>query len=145
MRTQRRKPVKKQKTYRQKRNIGGAESSDIFVFRSNQVSMQANTDPSFKEIGILHITESEAVNSARAAATDFLNVFGNKGFNNTIYDKTRNTALTKLMQHVAPNQKIFNLRFDTEMDGKSQLFFIHLYGSLFEKTVHIQVNPQTNV
>jgi hypothetical protein len=134
---------KKNKTRRSR--MGGAEHNvsehnKLFVYRSTQVSTQANTDPTYSEIGVIHITESAAVNALRAAATDILNVFGKKGFDNTIYDKARNEALAKLMEHVSPNQKVCNLRMEVENESAAKLFFIHLYGTLLEKNTEI-VNP----
>ena len=79
------------------------------------------------------MTESAAINALRATATGILNIFGKKGIDNTIYDKARNLALDKLMEHVKPNQKICNLRIDVVDEGASKLFFIHLYGTLLEK------------
>ena len=112
-----------------------AQDTSIFIYKSLQVSTQSNTDRTFEEVGIIHITESAAINTLRALATNTLNIFGNKGFDNTIYDTARNAALSKLMAQVAPNQKISNLRMEIANETGTQLFFVHLYGTLLEKKV----------
>ena len=66
-------------------------------------------------------------------AIGLLNKFGSKGFDNTIYDTTRNLALNKLQSMLNSNQKVCNLRMEIENISQSQLFFIHLYGTLLEK------------
>ena len=120
---------------KRKQNGGTEEDKSLFVYLSNQISTQQNTDTSYKEIGIIHITESAAINALRAGVTGFLNAFGKKGIDNTIYDKARNLALDKLMKYVEPNQKISNLRIEIVDEGASKLFFVHLYGTLLEKNV----------
>lgn len=111
----------------------GGNQSNLYIFRSNQITNQQNSDNSYKEVGIIHITESGAINLIRSAATGLLNVFGSKGFDNTIYDSTRNLALNKLKSLLKSNQKVCNLRMEIENISQSQLFFIHLYGTLLEK------------
>ncbi len=126
---------------RKRKPNGGAEQlntdKSVFLYLSKQISTQPNTDTSYSEIGIIHMTESAAINAIRATATGFLNIFGKKGIDNTIYDKARNLALNKLMEQVTPNQKICNLRIDVVDEGASKLFFIHLYGTLLEKIEQI--------
>ena len=111
----------------------GGNPLNLYIFRSNQITNQQNNDNSYKEVGIIHITESGAINLIRSAATGLLNVFGSKGFDNTIYDSTRNLALNKLKSLLKSNQKVCNLRMEIENISQSQLFFIHLYGTLLEK------------
>jgi len=121
--------------------IGGGselETKDIdnFIFRSDKVSLQPNTDPNYKEVGVIHVTESSAVNFVRGTATGFANLFGSKGFDNTIYDQARNSALNKLLSIVGHNQKVCNLRMD--VTGEYELFFVHLRGTLLEPAVSRQ-------
>ena len=123
------KKTKKNKSIIQK----GGDLSNLYIFKSNQITSQENNDNNYKEIGIIHITESGAINLIRSAATGLLNVFGNKGFDNTVYDTTRNLALNKLKSLLNLNQKVCNLRMEIENISQSQLFFIHLYGTLLEK------------
>ena len=61
-------------------------------------------------------------------------MFGAKGFDNSVYDKTRNLALYKIMKQInVQTQKICNLRMEIENNPSSSSFFIHLYGTLLEK------------
>ena len=107
-----------------------------YVYLSSQISTQQNADINYKEIGVIHITESGAVNVLTKFATGIANLFGSKGFDNSIYDKARNSALKKLIFQVKNNQKVCNLRMDIENLGyPSSLFFVHLYGTLLEKIV----------
>ena len=115
------------------RNLkGGSEKAD-YIYLSKNVSTQPNTDINYKEIGIAHITESGAINALKGIATGIVNVFGAKGFDNSVYDVTRNKALKKIMEQLDANQKICNLRMDVENNPASSLFFIHLYGTLLQK------------
>ena len=68
------------------RGGGPATNSAIFIFGTNQISTQYNTDPNFVEKGIIHVTDSDAIGSLRAMGTDFANIFGAKGFDNSIID-----------------------------------------------------------
>nr|UZT29022.1 hypothetical protein [Nucleocytoviricota sp.]UZT29129.1 hypothetical protein [Nucleocytoviricota sp.] len=104
-----------------------------YIFKSNNITTQENKDSSYKEIGIIHITESGAINILRSAATGLFNIVGSKGFENIIYDETRNKALKKIHSQLSNNQKICNLKMEIENVSQSQLFFIHIYGTLLEK------------
>jgi hypothetical protein len=109
----------------------GGESS--YIFKSQGLTTQENRDTNYKEIGIIHITESGAINILRSAATGLFNLVGNKGFDNKIYDETRNKALKKIYSQLSNNQKVCNLKMEIENVSESQLFFIHIYGTLLEK------------
>lgn len=115
------------------RNLkGGAKKAD-YIYLSKNISTQPNTDMSYKEIGIAHVTDSGAINALKGLATGVANMFGSKGFDNSVYDITRNKALEKLMDQLDKNQKVCNLRMDVENNPASSLFFIHLYGTLLQK------------
>ena len=107
-------------------------ASALYIFSSAQISTQPNTDTDYQEIGVIHVTESAAVNVVRGAATDFVGIFGNKGFDNTVFDVARNDGLTKILGMLKLNQKVCNLRMDAESSNPS-LFFVHFYGTLLEK------------
>ena len=112
----------------------GGDSPDLFIYSSQHISTQQNTDNSYKEIGIVHITESAAINAIKGLMTGVANIFGSKGFDNSVYDKARNTALNKIMKQIDKStQKICNLRMEVENNPASSLFFIHLYGTLLQK------------
>ena len=114
-------------------NLKGGSINAHYVYLSKNVSTQPNTDIKYKEIGIVHITESGAINFLKGFATGIVNMFGAKGFDNSVYDITRNKALKKIMSQLNADQKICNLRMDVENNPQSSLFFIHLYGTLLEK------------
>jgi hypothetical protein len=118
------------------RNIkgGGSSDKDTFIFPSQNVSTQPNEDINYKEIGIIHVTDSAAVNALKGFATGVANIFGSKGFDNSVYDRARNSALAKLMRQINKDtQKICNLRMDIDNGSESSLFFVHIYGTLLEK------------
>jgi hypothetical protein len=107
-------------------------STNNFVFKSQFISSQPNTDSNYKEIGIIHITEKAAINIIKGFATGVAGIFGRKGFDTVNYDIARNKALTKIVAQINTNtQRICNLRMDIE--GNPDSFFIHLYGTLLEK------------
>ena len=126
---------KRQKNYnkdnKSSRKQNGGEK--YYIFKSDNITTQENKDPNYKEIGIIHITESGAINILRSAATGLFNIVGSKGFENVIYDEIRNKALKKIHSQLSNNQKICNLKMEIENVSQSQLFFIHIYGTLLEK------------
>ena len=115
-------------------NSKSTDKTDLYIYNSSNISTQQNQDINYKEVGIIHITESGAVNMLKEFATGVANIFGRKGFDNSVYDKARNVALDKIMKHInTQTQKICNLRMEVENNPASSLFFIHLYGTLLEK------------
>ena len=120
----------KRKNVLTKKQKGGENK---YIFKSDTITTQENKDPNYKEIGIIHITESGAINILRSAATGIFNIVGSKGFENIIYDETRNKALKKIHSQLSNNQKICNIKMEIENISQSQLFFIHIYGTLLEK------------
>jgi hypothetical protein len=127
-----RKKIKKSRTRskKSKRQYGG--NGTVFLFNTlNQISMEPNKDPSYTEKGIIHTTTVGAINIVRGIASDIANIIGNSGFDNTIYDQKREEALSNLQKSLKQNQKICNLKI--EIDSGAEVFFIHTYGSLYEK------------
>lgn len=122
---------KKFSKYNLTKKYGGEEN--YYIFKNDNITTQENKDPNYKEIGIIHITESGAINILRSAATGLFNIVGSKGFENKIYDETRNIALKKINKLLNINQKICNLKMEIENVSQSQLFFIHIYATLLEK------------
>ena len=106
---------------------------NISVYNDNRISTQQNNDPSFKESGVIHFSDSQAINALREVGTGFSNFFGAKGFDNTIYDNLRNESLTKVGALLQPGEKICNLRmeFDQTTPG---LIFHHVYGTLLRSS-----------
>ena len=122
------------KTLKLNKLKGGANPADLYIYESPYISTQQNQDINYKEVGIIHITESAAINILKGFATGVANIFGAKGFDNSVYDKARNSALAKIMKQInIQTQKICNLRMDVENNPASSLFFIHLYGTLLER------------
>jgi hypothetical protein len=116
------------------KKIGGASDNDNFIFPSQNISTQLNTDASYIEVGVIHITESAAINAIKGFATGVANIFGSGGFDTSSYDKARNSALTKILNKInKQTQKICNLRMEIENNPQSSLFFVHLYGTLLQK------------
>ena len=104
----------------------------LFVFPTTTISTEPNRDSSYKQIGIIHFTDSGAVNALRSITTGVANVFGKKGFDNTIYDKIRNEALITLASKIEANQKACNVRMDFENTIQDTIF-LHIYGDLYQK------------
>ena len=88
------------------RKRGG--STEKFIFMADNISTQPNTDSSYKEVGILHVTDSTAVNIIRGIATNVSNLFGDKGFDNPLIDDLRNSTLEKVKQMIKEDQKVCN-------------------------------------
>ena len=127
-----RKKIKNSRTRskKSKKQYGG--NNKVFIFNTlNKLSMETNKDPTYTEKGIIHTTTVGAINAVRGFATGIANIFGSKGFDNTIYDQKREEALSNLQKSLQPNQKICNLKI--EIDSGPEVFFIHTYGSLYEK------------
>lgn len=113
----------------------------MFLFNTlNKISIEPNKDPSYIEKGIIHTTTVGAINIVRGFASGLANIVGNTDFDNTIYDQKREEALSNLQKSLAANQKICNLKI--EIDSGVEVFFIHSYGSLYEKGQQIQQNQQ---
>jgi hypothetical protein len=112
-------------------NTPGSEKKRIFF--SKYISTQQNIDSSYVEVGIIHISEAIAVNALRQFVTDWANVFGNKGFDNTLFDDARNNGLQKMEALInKTNQKISNLRMDIVTIDES-LIMLNFYGTLLQK------------
>jgi hypothetical protein len=128
-----RKKIKNSRTRskKSKRQYGGNDK--VFIFKTlNKLSMEPNKDPSYTEKGIIHTTTVGAINIVRGIASGFANIIGSSGFDSTIYDEKRTDALTNLQKSLQPNQKICNLKI--EIDSGPEVFFIHSYGNLYEKS-----------
>jgi hypothetical protein len=156
-RVQKRKQSRKQK---RRQNIGGfwpfdknpeqqtqqqqqqlQKNKDLYLFSSDKISIQS-IPSDYKQVGIIHITDSAGINVLRQIGTDWANTFGSKGFDNAIYDELRNRVLTKLQNMIPPNNKVFNVRVDVESGGPtSATIFVHLYGDLCEPTSSRRMQP----
>ena len=105
----------------------------------NQISTQANEDPAYSEVGIIHVSDSAAINAARGFVTGVSNFFGSKGFDNSVFDYARNDALNKMKSLLTDTQKVCNLRMETSSDPT--LVFVHMYGTLLEQNTASATAP----
>ena len=121
-----------------KNNDDVMNASKYEIFKSEKISTQPCNDPGYKEIGIIHMSDSIAVNLLRDATSDLFNVFGAK-VDNSIYDQLRNTCFKKLQDSITANQRICNVRVDIERD--KSLIYMHVYGTLLE----VSENKNTDV
>jgi len=144
-RVQKRKQSRKQK---RRQNIGGfwpfdknpeqqmqqqqqqlQKNKDLYLFSSDKISIQS-IPSDYKQIGIIHISDSAGLNFVRQFGTNLANTFGSKGFDNSIYDELHNKVLTRLHGMIENNNKVFNVRIDVESSSTSATIFVHLYGDL---------------
>lgn len=132
---------------RSKSNKGGATDT-VFILENLRLSTQDNKDPLYIEKGIVHTSESVAINIVRGAVTDLFNVVGLSGFNNTLFDTARDTCLKNMalkLDTTYPGRdvKISNIRFEA-ITIDPTLITMNAYGTLLEKKVVVQnlSNPQ---
>ena len=106
------------------------------ILLNSKISTEPNLDPNYKNIGMIHITDSMGINVIREIGTEIMNIFGNKGFDNKIYDELRNESLHKINNFVNtnPNYKISNLRMEFSHVNVNLLVH-HVYGTLLEKKI----------
>jgi hypothetical protein len=131
---------KKNKTIRllnKKMKKGGDIALNVFA--SDRMSTQPNNDNSYKEIGVLHVSDSEAINVARGFATGVSNFFGAKGFDNSLIDGLRNKTLTKVQEILkeSGDRKVCNLRMEIDTSNPT-LVFHHVYGTLLQRGSNVE-------
>lgn len=117
----------------QKQQQQEQQQQNLYVFMTDKISIQS-IPSDYKQIGIIHISDSSGISALRQIGTNLANTFGSKGFDNTVYDQLRNKVLSKLQKMVeSTNNKVFNVRLDVESSGPSSAtIFVHLYGDLCE-------------
>ncbi len=116
---------------------GGTDNSDIklYIYRTSKISTDPNTDPNYRKVGIVHYTDSAGINLAREFGTGISNIFGMKGFDNTVYDKLRKETLEKVQGLLSDNQIICSSRMEFDVTPKATTLIIHhFYGTLYEKS-----------
>jgi|LauGreDrversion4_2_1035121.scaffolds.fasta_scaffold140290_1 hypothetical protein len=111
---------------------GGSSSKELMIYKTTRLNTEPNSETGYKQIGIIHVTESGSSNAVREFLTGVANIFGRKGFEGKIYDAVRTSALTKLENHLTGDQKICNLRIDFENKANNAIL-VHLYGTLYDK------------
>lgn len=106
-------------------------TKDTYMFKHPRISCGSLSDNTYKEIGVIQMTESYGKNFFREIGTVYANLIGRKGFDNTCYNRAKMEALTKLAKRIQDNQRVCNLRMDVENNNCT--VFVHLFGSLYEK------------
>jgi hypothetical protein len=115
--------------FRQK--MADPENQTDYLLLNPNISTEPNKNKSYVRIGILHFTDSAAINVLRDTITSFGNLLGNKGVDNIIYDKLRNTVLTKVGIILGENRRCYNTTVQIERIDDN--IFAHVYGTLYEK------------
>jgi len=116
---------------------------DTYIYRSSKLSIKPISED-YTQIGIFHISESTAINIVRGFGTGISNIFGAKGFDNTIYDRLRNDVFKKIEDSLEENQKVFSIKMDFETNPQGTIF-LHFYGDLCEKSVVETSAPASQV
>jgi hypothetical protein len=111
-----------------------ANHSD-YVYINSNISTEPNKNNSFVRIGVLHFTDSMGINAVRDTLTSIGNLFGSKGFDNLIYDKLRNIALTKVGILLGENRRCYNTTI--QIDRMNDTVFAHICGTLYEKKTQV--------
>jgi len=102
-----------------------------YLFMNPNISTEPNKNKSYVRVGILHFTDSAGINVLRDTITSIGNWFGNKGIENIIYDKLRNTVLNKVGIILGENRRCYNTTIQIERIDET--IFAHVYGTLYEK------------
>jgi hypothetical protein len=120
-----------------KKTKSGGSNNRAFISLDNRLSTQENKDNTYNEAGIIHTCESVAINIIRSTATGFLNMFGSKGFDNTIFDKAREDCLNIIIESLNNDKendyKVCNIRFEAITVDPS-LITMNAYGTLLKKS-----------
>ena len=123
---------KKNKSYKLKGGGAPPVVEDFFIYPSEFISTQQNTDANYKEIGIIHVTDSTNINAISGKSQGMGLFSETKNTDNRIFDLARNNALKKLGEKInITTQKVCNLRMDISSEQTSVL--VHLYGTLMQK------------
>jgi hypothetical protein len=110
---------------------GGKKKPEKCIFKHARLSTQPNTDPNYKEKGIIHVTDTGAINVIRNSFTMLSNIFGFRGFEESIIDELRNRSMLDMFHLLEENQKVCQIRSEISMPNPN--FIVHsLYGTLLE-------------
>lgn len=131
-----------QKKTRNKRPMSGGASNDthhLNLYKSKNISTQQNTDQSFVEVGIVHLSDSTGISIVRDFATGVANMVGRKGFDNGPIQQLRNKTLKTLSEILSEHAtqsgkecKICNLRMEIDQTQPG-LIYHHVHGTMVEK------------
>ncbi len=125
------------------KNKGGNAPDTVFIVQDARLSTQDNKDPLYTEIGVVHTSESVAINIVRGTVTDVFNLVGLSGFNNTLFDTARDNCLKNMLLKLdttfpGRDVKISNIRFEAITIDPS-LITMNAYGTFLEKMAVVQV------
>ena len=120
------------------------KQKELCILNSPFISADPNTDPSYQHIGLIHFTDSAGINIVRGIFTDVANIFGKKGFDNTIYDGLRKSTLEQIIKMLKSNQKVCSCRMEFDMAPTNTMIFHHFYGTLYEKIESSEIPPTEN-
>ena len=121
------------KTAKKKAGANIINTPNVMIYDKTNISTEPNTDPSYKQKGLIHYSSSSSVNFLRQTVTSFGSIFGTKTLDVGPLNRLRETMLESINSVIGANQKINNLRINIENDGQS-LIFCHMYGTLYEKS-----------
>ena len=112
---------------KKKTQKGGKNDTNLFL-KTNRLT----TGPieNGEVLGILHVTEAAGINALRGIGTGVANLFGEKGFDYTIYSNVKNKAFKKLFSKLKDGQKIGNIKMDIETTRAT--IFCHLLGTVYQ-------------
>ena len=94
------------------RKLRGGNTFSVFL--SADISIDPLNVPGYKQVGIISVSVMEPISAVRQIGTAWANTFGQVGFETTVYDKLRLSAMKKLNAQMTINKvdKVSSLRFD---------------------------------
>jgi len=86
----------------------------VHYFPNENISVDPNTSPNYKQVGIITASSVQPINAIRKVGTAWANMLGDKGFELSKYDDLRMDVLKKLTAIMKGNSidRISSLRFD---------------------------------
>ena len=108
----------------------------------NKISCSPNLDPSYKRIGIFHISYVIGMDFISSSAISTMNVIGNGGYISSYYSKCQQKICEKINKLLEDNQIVCDALFDFEGKRKNSTvespvsygnIACHVFGTLYEK------------
>ena len=113
------------------RSMVGTDVQQVYFYMNTNISTEENRDKSYKREGVLHFTDSVSVGSSQNTIMSLGSVIGNRGIENTTYDKLRNIALQKVGILLGETRRCYNTKIDFERNGET--IFVHINGTIYSK------------
>jgi len=107
------------------------EYEQDYLFLNTSISTEPNKDKTYKREGVLHFTDSVTTTGDQKTVLSLGGVIGDKGIENSTYDKLRNVALKKVDILLGENRRCYNTHLNFERNGNTIL--VHIYGTLYAK------------